>query len=293
MMSICAIILTYNEEIHIARAIGSISAVVDKIIIIDSHSSDRTAVIATDMGASVVCNDFVNHASQLNFGIEHAKNLGFDWIFRLDADEFIDENLQREINRIRTSRTDYTAFTVNRYMTFMGDMVRYGGLFPVKVVRLFKATVSHCEQRWMDEHIITSGRIGKLDGQLIDDSLKSMTWWTQKHNDYASREAIELLLQTNRGKSVELHGQAKIKRMIKLYLYNQLPKFLRARLYYWYRMYLKLGILDKRKARKFHFFQAYWYRSLVDLKVHEVKNFQKREKCSLEVAIFKKLGIQI
>lgn len=52
-------------------------------------------------------------------------------------------------------------------------------------------------------------------------------------------------------------------------LYYRLPKFWRAKFYFWYRYYIKLGFLDGTEGRIFVFLQAYWYRFLVDSKIYE------------------------
>ena len=51
--------------------------------------------------------------------------------------------------------------------------------------------------------------------------------------------------------------------------YYRLPKFLRARLYFWYRYYIQLGFLDGKEGKIFFYLQSYWYRFLVDSKIYE------------------------
>lgn len=70
---------------------------------------------------------------------------------------------------------------------------RHGGVFPVKVLRLFRHGRGRCENRWMDEHIKVAGTTVDFAGELIDDNLNTLTWWTNKHNWYVSREAVDLL----------------------------------------------------------------------------------------------------
>ena len=292
-MKICAIILTKNEELHIERAIRSVINVVGQVLIIDSFSSDRTVDIAEKFDVLIQQNEFINHAAQLNFGIDQARKMNFNWILRLDADEFLDETLQNEIKRLGHSKTTHAAFLLKRQITFMRVPINYGGINPVKVNRLFDASLSYCEQRWMDEHIISKGTLGELSGNLIDDSLKPIDAWIAKHVAYSSKEAVEILLQDRRVDFDLPGGVAGIKRLVKLYLYNRLPRFMRAKLYYYFRMYIRFGILDTPLARQFHFFQAYWYRSLVDLKVNEVQLYRKKCNCSLEQAIFDVLRLKV
>ena len=80
-----------------------------------------------------------------------------------------------------------------RRMAFMGRQINHGGIFPAYMLRLFRLGQGAIEDRWMDEHIKVKGDTVVLKGELIDDNLNSLTWWTEKHNKYASREAVDLL----------------------------------------------------------------------------------------------------
>ena len=68
--SIAAIILTKNEEKHIARCISSIKDVCNEIWVIDSFSTDRTCEIAESMGANVRRHPWKNYSSQFNYGVD-------------------------------------------------------------------------------------------------------------------------------------------------------------------------------------------------------------------------------
>ena len=76
----------------------------------------------------------------------------------------------------------------------MGKYIKHG-ILPLILLRLFKIKNAVCENRYMDEHIqLSEGIIGELECPFYDDNLNGLTWWTNKHNGYATREAIDLLL---------------------------------------------------------------------------------------------------
>lgn len=135
-------------------------------------------------------------------------------------------------------------------MTFQGRLMRHGGIFPVRALRLFRHGRGQCENRWMDEHIKVAGLTVDFRGELIDDNLNSLTWWTDKHNKYASREAVDLLnLQYHfmpQDSVASLRGgkQAGVKRWVKEVVYARLPGGFRAFAYFFYRYVLRLGFLD-------------------------------------------------
>jgi glycosyltransferase involved in cell wall biosynthesis len=297
-MTLTAIILTYNEEIHLERCISSIRECVDDILVVDSFSDDETVAIAQAQGANVLVHEFRDYATQFNWALNQVAQEA-DWILRIDADEYLTTELMHEIQaRLPTLEEDVAGVSVERNMVFLGDQVRYGGLYPVRLLRIFRRHLGHCEWRWMDEHIKVSGLIVNFDHGLIDDNKKSLTWWIDKHNGYASREAIDLLnleyrfipLDTIAG----VRSEAGSKRFLKEHFYSRLPLGVRALLYYLYRYVLFFGFLDREGARKFHFLQGFWYRYLVDAKVKEVKSFMVlHPDSSIEDAIEQQLGIDV
>ena len=132
------------------------SKISDEIIVFDSYSHDKTAEICKSLGVQFHVNSWVNYAQQFKYGVSLASN---PWILRIDADEYIDEKLIRHIKEIKRIEISdkVKGFYFNRHMFFLGQPVRFGGLFPVKVIRLFNKEYGHIEERWMDEHIVLDG----------------------------------------------------------------------------------------------------------------------------------------
>ncbi|MDD3322994.1 MAG: glycosyltransferase [Paludibacter sp.] len=79
MSILTAIILTYNEEIHIARCINSLKNIANEVIVVDSYSTDKTIEIAENLGTKVLQNKFVNQAVQFNWALENCP-ISTDWI---------------------------------------------------------------------------------------------------------------------------------------------------------------------------------------------------------------------
>jgi len=173
--------------------------------------------------------------------------------------------------------------------------VRYGGLFPARMLRLFRQGQGRVEPRWMDEHIVVDGPVAHLSGQIIDDNCKPLDWWIAKHNAYASREVVDILNQRHGFLAVQAvpAGAAGIKRWIKHHVYARLPGGMRAGVYFLYRYILRLGFLDGRQARAFHVLQGFWYRYLVDAKLAEVERHMTRENTTPLAAIHAVLGIDL
>lgn len=275
---ITTIILTHNEELHIARSIASARSYGSDVLVVDSFSSDRTVEIAREAGARVMQNRFENYARQFNWALEHGE-VASDWIVRLDADEIIGPDLAQRISReLPGLPADVAGITFDRRHIFMGRWVRHGGRYPLRLLRLWRRGKGVVEDRWMDEHVvIDEGRILHMAGQFDDASLKDLTFFTAKHNGYATREAIDVLdgrygLLGGSEVAVESAGkQAAFKRWIKEKVYNRLPFGTGPLIYLLVRLFPQLGILDGPTGITYHVLQGFWYRFLVDAKVMELE----------------------
>lgn len=293
------VILTFNEELHLARAIASVELFADQVVVVDSGSTDRTVEIAEEAGAQVLSHPFVTQARQFNWALmQLPENCG--WIFRLDADEVVTDSLAREIkDKLAIMPSEVVAARISRRMNFLGKPVQRGGLFPIRLIRLFRHGHGQSEDRWMDEHIVADGRVADFDGEIIDDNLKDLSWWIEKHNRYASREAVELLnleygfMRRDSDAMPQSQQVGGAKRWIKENVYAKLPGSIRAFAYFFYRYVLRLGFMDTREGRAFHVLQGLWYRYLVDTKVHEVKTYMHRKNVGAKEAINQVLKINV
>jgi len=285
--SLSVIILTFNEEIHISRCIESLQSTTKNIFIIDSYSSDDTVKICESFGAKVYQRNWKNYADQFQWALDHCP-INTEWVMRMDADEYIQKDLQNELPQVLLdSGTDTIGFYIRRKYFFLGRWIKKGAVYPLNLLRIWRVGKGRIENRWMDEHIILdgTGNTDQLNGHIVDDNLNNTRWWTDKHNKYADREMIDILDKKyglftfdNALKLEKESSQAKIKRAAKESIYNKLPLFIRPLLYFLYRYFIRLGFLDGVQGFVFHFFQGYWYRSLVDLRVYEAENLIKHAK---------------
>jgi len=278
-MSITAIILTYNEAIHLERAIRSIHPFARQILVVDSGSTDGTAEIAQRLGAEVHTHAFVNQARQFQWALDSLDIRG-EWLLRLDADEIIEPDLAQAIaDRLPQLPADVVGVKLKRKHIFMGRWVRHGGRYPLVMLRLWRHGHGRVEDRWMDEHVVVwGGRTVTFDGGFADHNLHDLSYFTDKHNKYATREAIEVLNQRlglfARDEALNAHSasfQASFKRRVKERLYNRIPFTVSAPLYFLWRYVIQLGFLDGRSGLVYHFLQGGWYRFLVGAKVMELE----------------------
>lgn len=195
-----AAIATYNEEQNIGDCLESISTLVDEIVIVDGASKDKTVEIAKRYGARVIVreNPPIFHINKQK-SFDEAKG---DWVLYLDADERVSPQLAREIKElIKMSNSvidahqqklknknlflrhqklleqrdgqigdregDYTAFFFPRLNYFLGKYLKYGGVYPDGVIRLFKKDKAYLPCKDVHEQMVVKGRVGWLENNLL------------------------------------------------------------------------------------------------------------------------------
>ena len=296
---ISVIILTYNEELHIERCIKSLLPVVKEIFIIDSFSTDKTVEIAERLGAKVYQNPWINYALQFQWGLDNCP-IETEWVMRMDSDEYILPELQNEIsNKMQNIQEDTSGIYIKRRVYFKDKWIKHGSYYPTWLLRIWRYKDGHIEQRWMDEHIkLTKGKTIQFDNDLVDDNLNDLTWWTTKHNNYATREAVDILniihefINYDEVNSNFFGTQEERKRFLKK-KYANLPLFTRPFIYFLWRYFIKLGFLDGKQGLIWHFLQGFWYRFLVDAKIYEIEKKAEDSNLSLKETLIQKYGFKL
>jgi len=167
LVKISACIITFNEENKIAQAIESV-AWADEILIVDSESTDETRAIAESLGAKVTIKNWAGFAKQKQYAAVCAAH---DWIFSLDADERVSNELKAEILRLKNSSENDLAdgYRIPRLSFYMNRPIRHGGWYPDWQLRFFNRR----QGKWKDVLIHESfqmnesAKIEKLSGDIL------------------------------------------------------------------------------------------------------------------------------
>lgn len=271
-IALSVLVPTYNEQIHIAECINSVSAWAGEIFIVDSFSTDKTTEIAERMGAKCIQHPFQGYAQQKNWALE---NLPFknEWVLILDADERVSPELEREIcSMFASGDLKYDGYYLNRRLMFYGKWIRHCGWYPSWNLRLFKHAVGRYEDRLVDEHLILNGRAGYCRNDLIHEDLRDMESWIAKHNRYSGFNAQIYEGGEITGIKPNLFGnQAERKRFIKERLWTRLPG--RALLYFFYLYVFRLGFLDGAHGMRFCVMRAI-FEYFNTIKLWELRNYK-------------------
>ena len=272
--TLTVIALTHNEEANIGQALESVAGWADEIHVVDSLSTDRTVEIARRYGAHVSQNKFVDFAKQRNYALEQLP-VRSEWVFFLDADEWLPDTLKREISVLIASSPGENGFYIKRRLIWMGRWIRRG-YYPTWIVRLFRYGKARCEDRAVNEHLIVDGPTGSLRNDFIHEDKKGVADWIDKHNRYATAESQELFNTRSAPDYRQVDArpfgtQVQRKRWLRYKVWNRLPPLIRPFLYFSYRYILAGGFLDGREALAYHFLQGLWFPMLVDIKYLELK----------------------
>jgi glycosyltransferase involved in cell wall biosynthesis len=298
-LPITAVVLTKNEQRNLPECLASVRDWVQDILVVDSLSSDATLEIAGSHGARILQRPWKNHADQFQWALDHGA-IHTPWVVRLDADErWTDEGFRRLAPLL--SESEVAGINVRMQIYFMGRFLRHGGLYPNDFLRVFRREGSRMEQRWMDEHITVSGATVSPGIDVIEsnyDRQQNIGLWTAKHNDYSTREAVDILMakwHLGRIDSVaDLRGgRTARKRWFKENVYWRTPLFVRPLLYFLYRYVIKLGFLDGTRGLIFHVLQGFWYRTLVDVKVYQLEGLARDSGRPLVDVIRDSYGIEL
>jgi len=277
------IILTYNEEMHLPRLLQSISGLNAPVFILDSGSSDTTVAIATEAGATVLQHPFENHPKQWDFALKNF-NIQTPWVICLDADQVVTPLLSEKLHNFRDE--DYrqvNGIYFNRKNFFKGRWIKHGGYSPFYLLKMIRYNVGYSDlNENMDHRFIVSGETAIWkDGYILEENLKenNISFWIDKHNRYSTLVAYEEVERLKKIRSQTIKprfwGSPDERTAWLKQLWWRMPRYARPAIYFFYRMFGQLGILDGRTGIIFHFLQAFWFRLIVDIKIDEILHPQK------------------
>src|ERR1044072_4642528 len=166
-MKISATIITLNEESNIKAACESV-AWADEVVVVDSGSTDATREIAEANGARVITNAWPGFGAQKQFAVEQAEH---EWIFSLDADERVSDELKKSTELLRSKPDSELAdgYQIARRTYYQGRWIRGGGWYPDRQLRLFRKSKGSWKQRHIHESVMMKpdARIEQLSGDLL------------------------------------------------------------------------------------------------------------------------------
>lgn len=195
-LTVCMI--TFNEEPNLGAALESVPFA-DEIIVVDSHSTDRTREIAAAFRGTartgevvvprVLDRDWPGHVEQKNFAIDAATH---EWVLCLDADERVSPELRVEVEAVLAAGSPSAdGYSMPRKTHYLGRWIRTSGWYPDRKLRLFRRS----RGRWgginPHDHVYVQGRVEKLTGDILHFSYRDIAHHVRTINSFTSIAAEE------------------------------------------------------------------------------------------------------
>jgi len=246
-MKITATVITLNEEHNIAAALESL-AWADEIIVVDSESDDRTVEIALRFTERVFVRPWPGYSAQKNFASEQARN---DWIFSLDADERVSEELAHAITELKNaSEPDAAAFQMSRLTFYLGRWIKHSGWHPDYKLRLYDRKRGRWRGDFVHETLEVSGHVERVSGELLHYTVRNASEHHLRMDRYTTLAAQQSFSQGKRASIISM-------------ILSPVVVFLRSYVF-------KLGVLDGVPGLAIARFAAH-YEFLKKLKLWEIR----------------------
>lgn len=191
MSRISVYIIAYNEAEKIEAAVSSVLWA-DEIVVIDSHSTDDTVLLAESLGARIVQVDFQGFGDLRNQAMAACS---YEWIFSLDSDERCTPEAKAEILNIIHGDKSTEAYYVPRRNFFMGQWISHSGFYPdYRQPQLFKKGALVFSQDMVHEAytIHSSQKPGYLHHAIWQVPFKNLEEVMHKANKYSTLGAVKL-----------------------------------------------------------------------------------------------------
>jgi glycosyltransferase involved in cell wall biosynthesis len=259
-LPITVLVAAKNEAVNLPKCLGALQPA-QRVIVLDSHSTDASSEIARQHGAEVVPFSYQGgHPKKRQWALD-TLDITTPWVLLLDADEVVPPQLWQEIATALDNPEVPAAFLITKGFHFLGKRLRYGG-FSFQAVLLFRRGAARFEKVLAEaesgfdmevhERLIVDGRLSRLRTPLIHEDFKNLQAYLDRHNRYSTWEAQvrQQFLQTGQwGESTvrpRLFGNTQERRRFLKYLALRLP--FEPTLWFLYHYVLKLGFLEGRRG---------------------------------------------
>jgi glycosyltransferase involved in cell wall biosynthesis len=198
---VSACVIAFDEEPYIADCLRSL-AWCDELVLVDSHSTDRTREIAAELGARVIERDWPGFGEQKEFAVAEATH---DWVLCLDADERVTPELRAEIEALqRAGFPGPRGWRIPRLSSYMGRWIRHGTWYPSRQLRLYHRAHGRWGGNPPHEKVLLDSPPGTLKGDLQHYPYRSFADHLAKIDSYTTTKARGMHARGKRARALDL-----------------------------------------------------------------------------------------
>jgi glycosyltransferase involved in cell wall biosynthesis len=192
-LSVC--LVAQNEQENMSRVLHSVQGIADEIVVLDGGSTDRTKEVARELGAKVFTRPFTNHADQKNFAASLAQQ---DWIFLLDADEELSDELKESVRQWKAREPQFAVYEIRRLTWYLGAWIRHSRWYPDWQQRIYHRNKARFSGA-IHSALRHEGEVGRLDGDLLHYTIRTFAEHEAKVEKYTTAIAQEMFDEGKRG----------------------------------------------------------------------------------------------
>jgi glycosyltransferase involved in cell wall biosynthesis len=193
MPALTAILIAYNEEVDLPRALASLQGVADEIVLVDSGSTDRTCELARASGAHVYSRQLDSLAEQKNYAASFASH---NWLLSIDCDEELSPELRSSLLAWKNTTPEKSGYDFPLMTNYLGGWIRHSGWYPDYKLRLYRRDQGKFVSV-LHEGVKLDGPAGRLEGHLLHYTVRSYAEHKAKI-DFLSTMAAEDMLSRGR-----------------------------------------------------------------------------------------------
>ncbi len=214
--ALTGLVLTYNGERLLDKCLASLSFC-DKVLVVDSHSTDATVAMATAAGATVIQRAWEGPGPQFRFALEQVDT---PWVVSLDQDEICTEDLRdRILAAVASAPEELSGYYVHRRNWYYDRFMRHSGWYPDRLLRVFRADRMLVEVSGAHYSFHPRGTTDTLRADIIHYPYESFAQHLDKINSYAQQGADDLRRKGRKGGVLRGIGHGMM-RFAKLYLFQ-------------------------------------------------------------------------
>lgn len=257
-LPLTVLIAAKNEAANLHKCLQALTPA-EKVVVIDSQSTDATPGIAESHGAEVVQFEYGGGYPKKRQWALDTLTIQTPWVLLLDADEVVPEALWNEMAEAIQQPDPETAYLITKGFHFMGQRFTYGG-FSHQAVLLFQTGTIRFEQLIDDpasaldmevhERVLVEGTVGALQTPLIHEDYKGLEAYIDRHNKYSTWEArlrhsfLTKGVYGDRSVKASFWGNAQERRRFLKKIAVRMP--LEPMLWFLYHYVVRLGFLEGR-----------------------------------------------
>lgn len=188
-------VIAYNDEPNMRACLESVQWA-DELVVVDSHSTDKTAAIAREFTDKVYQVDFTGFGALRNQAVSYCSH---EWVFSLDSDERMTPELRKEIRQVLDQGPGADAYFVPRKNFFLGRWIKHCGWYPdYRQPQLFRKSRFRYRQELVHESFDCDGQVGYLTQPVVQYPFRDIDHYIAKQDRYSDLMARRLVEEGRR-----------------------------------------------------------------------------------------------